>query len=296
MNSSEKKIIFINKSNDFTVKKATRQDWECVVQWGNKEGWNIGYHDADCMYSVDNDGLFIGWLADQAVAAVSLINHSEQYAIWGNYLVNNEFRGKGYGKAVCKVARSHSGNRDIGSNAMPHMVSNYTRSGLKPIYNIVHYTGKLKKIASENIKEISIVKPHHIDNIIKYDGLFFPTLRQNFLNSWLSFPGHTSYLKTVNGDIYGYGVIRPLPDGFRIGPLVARTPADAEELFNALTSGLPENTKISIFLPEYVHGSFFSFLRKRELFEQYHVVYMHNGSFKMNMPNDMYGIANLDLG
>ncbi|OKP03721.1 GNAT family N-acetyltransferase [Xenorhabdus thuongxuanensis] len=296
MNSSEKKTIFINKLNDFTVKKATRQDWECVVQWGNKEGWNIGYHDADCMYSVDNDGLFIGWIGDQAVAAVSLINHSKQYAIWGNYLVDNDFRGKGYGKAVCKVARSHAGNRDIGSNAMPYMVSNYKKSGLNPIYNIIHYTGKLKKIESENIKEISIIKPHNIDSIIKYDSLFFPTLRQKFLNSWLFSSGHISYLKMVNGDIFGYGVIRPLPDGFRIGPLVARTPSDAEELFNTLTSSLPENTKISIFLPEYVHESFFSFLRKRGIFEQFHVVYMHKGNFKMNIPNNMYCIANLDLG
>ncbi|MBD2784082.1 GNAT family N-acetyltransferase [Xenorhabdus sp. DI] len=295
MDSPQKNLAFITDLDGFTVTKATIQDWNHVVKWGNREGWNIGYNDSQCMYSIDNNGLFIGWLGDQAIAAVSLINHSEQYSIWGNYLVIPEFRGNGYGKAVCKIAKNHAGDRNIGSNAMPEMVSNYMKSGLTPVYNVIHYSGKPRRI-TPNIKEIIPVELHYLDKIIQYDALYFPTSRQRFLKKWLFSDGHVAYVKIINGEIYGYGVIRPAPSGYRIGPLVAKSPIDAEELFNTLTSFLPLTTQVSIFVPEYVHESFIYFLRKREFFEQFHVVYMHKGILQNNIPNSIYALSNLELG
>ncbi|PHM44635.1 acetyltransferase [Xenorhabdus mauleonii] len=289
----------MNKMKYFTVTNATLQDWRKIIEWGNREGWNAGYQDAACAYQIDPKGLFIGWLDNKIIAAVSLINHSEKYSIWGSYLVHPEYRGKGYGKAICKIARVHAGNREIGSNAMPEMTSNYMKSGLVSVHKIIHYAGRVKrkKINPLNkTNKIFPIEPHHLDIITDYDAIFFPTSRKRFLQNWLFSAGHKSHVKFDNGEITGYGVIRPAPQGYKIGPLAATTPDDAQDLFDSLTADLNPTDNISIFVPDYASEKFTSSLRYKGLSSQFHVVYMHKGSIYKNMNEIIYSPANLEMG
>ncbi|MGJ0624322.1 GNAT family N-acetyltransferase [Xenorhabdus bovienii] len=295
MNSSQKTLTQLTNPEGFIVTNATLQDWQQVITWENNQGWDISYQDISCIYNIDPKGFFIGRLNDKPIAAVSLINHSDQYAIWGNYIVIPEFRGNGYGRAMCKIARPHAGHRDIGSNSMPEMTLNYMKSGLVPIHDIIHYIGNPSKTTS-NTKEIIPIKPHHLNAIIHYDALYFPTSRKRFLKEWLFADGHTAYVKLVNGNIYGYGVIRPAPYSYRIDPLVATTPMDAEELFNTLTAHLSLTDQISISVPENINESFSSFLHKKAFYEQLRFTHMHKGTALKASSNNIYALAGLELG
>jgi hypothetical protein len=52
------------------------------------------------------------------------------------------------------------------------------------------------------------------------------------------------------GAIGGYGVIRPLRDGFKVGPLFADDASCAEALFHALAMRVPAGSRIALDVPE----------------------------------------------
>lgn len=286
--------VAATKLGDFTVSVASLEDWHAVTEWGNAEGWNIGFNDAACFHATDPEGFFIGRVGTRPVSAVSLVNHSQHYAVWGHYLVDPEFRGQGYGRATCKVARPHSGRRAIGCDAMPGMVSNYRRSGAVPVHDTIHYVGRLREAGARDAKVVRI-GPEHLDAVAAYDSECFPAYRRGFLSRWLSADGHIAYARLGDGRITGYGVIRPAPAAYRIGPLFADTPQDAEALFDTLTAHLEPGSGISLFAPEW-QGITDAFFSARGLVEQFRLVRMYTGAVPETRAERIFAISSLELG
>ncbi|HEY0449717.1 GNAT family N-acetyltransferase [Actinophytocola sp.] len=281
------------EAEQFTVGVATREDWEAVVELANAEGWNVGHHDADCFLSTDPEGFFVGKLGDRVVSAVSLVTYGDSYGVWGNYVVHPDFRGRGLGRATCKAARRHGGDRMLASDAMPDRVENYQRSGLVPVHDTVNYVGHPER--GVNGGTAVRVGLEHLDAVIAYDAQSFPAERDRFLRNWLTSAGHTAYVRVVDGRITGYGVIRTAPRCQRIGPLVADTPEDAEALFDALTADLGPDEEVSVFAPQ-SQDSAGSFFTDRGLAEQFRVVRMYTGDVPSGEADRVLAIGSLELG
>lgn len=284
----------------FTVDVASPVQWQQVTEWANQEGWNHGPHDADCFLSTDPGGFFVGYLGDRPVAAVSLVNHNDQYAVWGHYLVDPAFRNQGYGRATCRVARKHAGGRILASDAMPDQVLNYTRSGLVRAHDTVHYVGRPRRLddvpaessTSTAAAAATPFDPTWLGAVVDYDRLSFPGGRPEFLRHWLSAPGHVTRLRVVDGVLTGYGVLRPAPLRHRIGPLVADTAQEAEALFAALTVGLNPFAEVSMFAPA-GQGWFAADLG---LAEEFRVVRMYTAALPDGESKQVYAIGSLELG
>lgn len=279
----------------FTVQVATLDDWEHVTSWGNAESWNIGPRDAECFFKIDPDGFFIGKVDGRPVSAVSLVNYSDRFAVWGHYLVAPGERGKGYGLGVCKTASRHSGDRVTAGDGMPEQVDNYAKDGSKPAYRTVHYLGRVPEGIQPD-PGISPLENQHIDKIVHLDSTAFPALRPTFLNAWLTAEGHHTFVSQAkDGDVDGYIVIRPAVSGYRIGPLVATGPAIAQSLLHTAVSGLRPGTTVSVFAPD-VQQATPGLLREIGLQEHFHVVRMHRGQPPLHDPRRMYAIGSLELG
>lgn len=83
-----------------------------------------------------------------------------------------------------------------------------------------------------------------------YDRACYPAERAAFLAGWLDQPDKVALGLMRGGRLAGYGMARPSRTGYRIGPLFADTPDDAETLFAALKGSLPAGEPVFLDVPE----------------------------------------------
>jgi GNAT superfamily N-acetyltransferase len=287
----------VQESSDFTVRVATLEEWQQVTEWANGEGWNMGYHDAECFFAVDPDGFFIGRVGDRPVASVSVVNYSDDYSVWGHFLVDPTYRGKDYGRKIWRAASQHRGDRVAGGDGTPEMAPIYQFLGGNRVHDTIHYFGQLDR-AGTPAEGVVRVGTEHLDAIAAYDSECFPADRRRFLAKWLFADGHLAYAGLRDGRITGYGVIRPAPIAYRVGPLFADTPQDAEALFETLTAHLAPGDSVSAFTPETQEAAGPMFLA-RGLDEQFRLVRLYQGGPAPKAKfraESIYAIGSIELG
>jgi len=81
---------------EYKIRNATREEVDIMVDWAAKEGWNPGLYDANCFYSQDPNGFFVGLLDGKIISTVSAVRYDNTYGFLGFYIVKPQFRGKGY--------------------------------------------------------------------------------------------------------------------------------------------------------------------------------------------------------
>ncbi|MFG2194210.1 GNAT family N-acetyltransferase [Streptomyces sp. NPDC048639] len=284
-------------SGELAVGTASSEDWHHIAEWAADEGWNPGGGDVDCFHPTDPDGFFIGRLDGRPVSAISVVTYSDRYAFLGYYLVRPELRGQGLGLATWRAAVEHAGNRTIGLDAVPAQQATYERSGFTPAYETARYGGRPLRPApsGDAAPEVVPVTASRLDAVAAYDRGCFPADRRAFLTRWLTAPGRTALAYVRDGEIAGYGVIRPARSGQRIGPLFADGTEAAEALFDALTAGLGPQDEVSIDVPE-TQKAAQELATARGLTPRFRTVRMYTGPVPPYRAERTYGVTSLELG
>ncbi|MFG1805913.1 GNAT family N-acetyltransferase [Streptomyces sp. NPDC049040] len=282
---------------DFTVAEATAADWDEIVAWTEREGWNPGLGDAACFRPTDPAGFLVGRIDGRIVSAVSLVAYSPDYAFLGYYLVHPDHRGTGLGMATWNAALPHAKGRVIGLDAVPAQRGLYIRSGFTAAYDNVRYTGRPSPAAAApGAGTVGSVTPYHLDAISAYDSGCFPAERHAFLSRWLTADGHTArVLLDGSGHVTGYGVIRPAHQGLRVGPLFADTHDGAAALFDALVTGLPAGAEVSIDVPDH-HPTAAALAESRGLTESSRCTRMYSAPAPYTRTDAVFGTTTLELG
>lgn len=223
------------------ITRATAADWPVFEAWAAAEGWNPGPADGGCFLAQDPEGWFLGRIDGTPVSAVSVVNYGQTFSFLGFYLVHPEFRGQGHGYATWQAGLRHAGERVVGLDGVVAQQDNYRRSGFALAHRNIRYLGEVTAgtpaAAPPRVRPASEVG---FAGIEAYDSAFFPAERPVFLQRWLAAPGHIALAAVRDGELVGYGAIRPAPAFAKVGPLFADSQALAEELFDALVSALAE--------------------------------------------------------
>jgi GNAT superfamily N-acetyltransferase len=207
-----------------------------AVDWAAAEGWNPGLDDTKAFFAADNSGFFMGWLGDRPVSAISLVKYGTGFAFLGLYIVDPEFRGKGYGIAAWNAALKSAPGRVVGLDGVVAQQENYRKSGFVLAHNNIRYGGKIEPavFADPAIREVT---QELLPSVIGYDRGFFPEKRDAFIVHWTTGPAtHHAITCCDGGALQGYGVIRACRQGYKVGPLFAETPDIARRLFAALAA------------------------------------------------------------
>ena len=107
---------------------ATLRDLSLILDWAADEGWNPGLDDAEAFFAADPAGFFVAVdEQDNPVASISVVNHTDDFAFLGLYIVRKEFRGRGIGLGLWKHALQHAGARTVGLDGVEAQQDN-TRS------------------------------------------------------------------------------------------------------------------------------------------------------------------------
>lgn len=217
----------------FQIRRMSLDHLVLALEWAAGEGWNPGIHDAACFLSADPGGFFMGFLDEEPVGSISAVSYNGRFGFIGLYIVKAEHRGKGYGLKLWQTAVAHLGDQPVGLDGVIERQSSYARSGFVTAHRNVRFewNGPPSMKTDPHIQTLNALA---FADLLDYDASLFPGFRDDFLRTWTGQPGCVGLAyRTEEGDIAGYGLLRPCRVGYKLGPLFADSPYIAESLLNA---------------------------------------------------------------
>jgi GNAT superfamily N-acetyltransferase len=218
-------------AGDYLIRTMSRAELDRAVDWAAVEGWNPGLGDADAFYAADPAGFFVGLLAGEPVASISLVAYDTQFSFLGLYIVQPAHRGKGLGLKLWQEALARHGTPLVGLDGVVAQQENYKKSGFQLAYRNIRYRGVVAGKRSARLVAADTVP---FDRLLAYDCEFFPAARSGFLSRWIKPADGKALVAIDDGRLTGFGVIRACLEGLKIGPLYAESERTAEELLIAL--------------------------------------------------------------
>ena len=279
---------------NYTIRTMTREQLDMAVEWAATEGWNPGLHDADCYYTADPNGFLMGFLDDEPIASISVVKYDDSFGFLGFYIVKPEYRGQGYGIQIWTAGLQYLNGCNIGLDGVVDQQPNYKKAGFKLAFRNIRFEGKAGGDFPQNpeLKELSSLP---FSKIEKYEQAFFPANRSEFVKCWINQPGSFAFGVIKNNQFLGYGVIRPCRNGYKIGPLQADSPEQAELLFCALKFKVKTGVAIFLDVPE-VNEQAILMAGKYNMKLSFETARMYTGSFPDLPMHKIFGVTSFEIG
>ncbi|MEM9783665.1 MAG: GNAT family N-acetyltransferase [Pseudomonadota bacterium] len=197
----------------------TQDELAGVLDWAAAEGWNPGLEDAAAFFAADPAGFFVATNATQAVAAISVVNHSDDFAFLGLYLCRPEYRGQGIGLALWQHALAHAGGRTVGLDGVADQQANYEKSGFVHAGGTTRFSGKLQGVLYGGVRA---AREEDIDELVDREADACGWRKPAYLSAWFrNNAQRKTYLYDAKGETEGFATVRQCREGAKIGPLVA---------------------------------------------------------------------------
>jgi len=264
---------------------ATSDDLRLVLAWAAEEGWNPGLEDADAFFAADPQGFFVATDNGEPVAAISVVNHTDQFAFLGLYLARPSHRGRGIGYALWNHAIAHAGDRTIGLDGVPDQQDNYVASGFRPAGGTTRFSGQLTaRTSTQSNGSVDI------DSLIVAEGAASGCRKGAYLSAWFQ---DTPTRKTLTlGSGRAFCTVRKCGNGAKVGPLLAPDRATAEELlYQAAAWGEAE---IIVDVPQAATG-LRALCVDLGLVPSFETARMYRGPYSAQTPS-YFAVTTLELG
>lgn len=285
----------MREKEHYLIRKASKDEVEKIVlDWAAKEGWNPGLHDGSTFYNTDPLGFFIGFLDNEPISCISVVTYDSSFAFLGFYIVQPDYRGKGYGLKIWNFAIANLQTHNIGLDGVVEQQSSYKKSGFKLAYKNIRYEG-IAQSNKESFPEIVPISKVDFDDLSRYDSSLFPSSRPQFLQSWIHQPDGLAIAAVDDGKIAGYGVIRKCRIGYKIGPLFSDTSDLAKKLFLTMHGVVEPGTRIYIDTPE-VNQSAVQLAEQHGMKKVFETARMYTGSPPDINLDKIYGVTTFELG
>ncbi|MFO7628800.1 MAG: GNAT family N-acetyltransferase [Prochlorococcaceae cyanobacterium] len=286
------------------IRPLARADGPRVTAWARAEGFIPGSGDLAIYRHTDRQGLWVGCLEGVPIGCIAGVRYNPAYGFIGLFLVQPEHRGRGYGVQLWRRAMAHLEDvACVGLEAAPDRIDDYAAWGFRPAAPTRRW-----RLQADGAAAL----PHSSDDGLRllagsaipaaavqaYDASREPSPRPHFLADWLRHPAGTVLgLLDGGGRCHGFGRIRPclLPkgEGWRIGPLLADSPALAERLLRGLLAHHPGVVMIDA---PAANGQTAPLLERLGFSVVGETLRMYRGPRPAVSLADVYGLACLELG
>lgn len=272
-----------------TYRNATRAEVAHVLDWAAAEGWNPGLDDAAAFYEADPQGFFVAEVDGAPVAAISVVNHTPEFAFLGLYIVRPSHRGRGIGLGLWQHALEHAGGRTVGLDGVPEQQENYAASGFAHAGATIRFTGPLDpKVAS--LRE---GRGQDIPALVGHEARASHGPKEAYLSAWFqNTPNRRTFVDRRADRIVGLCTVRKCRQGAKIGPLMAEDASGAERLLRHAASIFPGD--ISVDVPEGSTG-LSELCTRLGLQPGFRTARMYRGPFEVGTA-PFYAVASLELG
>ncbi|MBS1261078.1 MAG: hypothetical protein MAG453_00399 [Calditrichaeota bacterium] len=278
----------------YRIRRMRREDVEVAVEWAYEEGWNPGLYDAGVFYQTDPSGFWAGTIDGEIISTMSGVRYDPGYGFLGFFITHPDYRGRGYGSRLWETVHEQMETDVLGLDGAPAQQAFYKRAGYRPSHRNIRHEG-----VSEHFSDLDphIVNVTHIpfDRLDMYDRRRFGARRTRFLRGWISRPGTHALTCFKDGDVCGYGVVRPCREGFKIGPLFADSEPVAEMLYRALVTRVHPDEPVFLDIPE-PNPAAFRLADRHRMKPVFETVRMYrNGTLEAPL-NNWFGVTSFELG
>ena len=219
-----------------TMRNATREDLDLILDWAAEEGWNPGKDDATAFFAADSNGFYVADLGGVPIAAISVVNHDPNHAFLGLYLCRPEHRGQGHALALWTYALTHAQNRTVGLDGVPEQQANYARSGFMLTGQTVRYRGLLPETGHTDAIDAPEIKA-----LMGADRRAVGHAREAYSNAWFTATATRQTIQIAHsGDRPAFATFRTCGEGLKIGPLHAASEDEARALLAARPITTPQ--------------------------------------------------------
>jgi hypothetical protein len=267
----------------------------CPIPWMQAAGWNPGLRDAETFITADPLGFLVGELEGQPIATVSGVRYDDTFGFIGCYIVAEPFRGQGYGLAIHEAARRHLAGCTQGGDGVLENVQKYQRIGRVFAHRNARYEFMRPASLPSPARALTDARAVPLDEILTLDRACFPAPRRSFLQAWIHQAGATALAVRDESGFAGYGVIRPCFRGWKIGPLFAKDPTTAEDLFRGLLQHVPVGDPCVLDIPE-PNEDARQLVARHAMKEVFATARMYTGPFPKIQTGWVYGITTFELG
>jgi GNAT superfamily N-acetyltransferase len=229
------------------------RDWDDVyeaartaVAWAAAEGWNPGLDDAQRFLAADPGAFLVAGDSDIA-ATVSCVLYGERYAFIGFFIVRPDLRGRGIGSALFDRALRRAGDRVVGLDGVLAQQAYYERRGFERAHRNVRWRTLGGGRRPAGLVDLASIR---FEELLAFDTGVFGTERARFLQAWIDRPRGHALACTSDGELAGYGVLRPCRAGVRVGPLMANDEHVAEALLRGLLAAAGPGTEVFVDMPD----------------------------------------------
>ena len=279
--------------SSFCIGSMSRDDFALAVDWAAAEGWNPGLDDPEVFYRTDPGGFLMGRIDDRPVSVISAVRYGDSFGFIGFYIVDPEFRGQGFGLKTWDAAMALLGDRRIGLDGVVDQQDNYRKSGFTLAHRNIRQEGRIAHKASN----AHFIDPSELSvgMIMNFDSMFFPVSRPSFIEPWIQLSRGSALARVEDGRILSLGVIRECRSGWKIGPLFAETPDDAEDLFRALQTRARLGEPFYLDTPE-PNGDAVDLASRHQMTPVFETARMYRGAAPEIDLRKVYGITTFELG
>jgi len=291
-----------------------RDELDTALAWAEAEGWNPGLADAEAFWAADPDGFWGMEAGEELIGTASTVVYTGSRGEKGNlgfvglFIVRPEWRGRGVGTAfwdffIAQMQERLGGEAGEGGAALDGvfaMQEYYGRSGFRFTHRNLRMEGVGVAVPPDPAL-IDAATAVDFEELLAFDRLHFGAERRDFLRRWIHPQGGSALAvrgkgrgESGEGNLRGYGVIRPCRRGFKIGPLFADDPAVAEALFAGLSSHAA-GEPVFLDVPEN-HSAALDLATRHGLRQQFGCARMISGSFPRLPWERIYGVTTFELG
>jgi len=284
-------------SGRYVIREMTVADIRDVaIAWMKAAGWNPGIHDAETFFTADPRGFLVGELDGKPIACVSAVRYDDHFGFFGCYIVDEAFRGKGYGMALHEAGRRYLKGCTQGGDGVLENVDLYKQIGRVYAYRNARYQG-VKPAVWQGADGTVDARDVPFSAIRVLDRACFPAHRDAFLNAWIHQPdAHAlAIMSDASETLAGYGVMRKCFDGWKIGPLFANSPEGADTLFRSLIARIPAGDNFVLDIPE-PNVEAMAIVRRYGMTEVFATARMYTGPNPEITLDWIYGVTTFELG
>ncbi len=295
-----------SRPSPLTIRPLQSADIPTITGWARQEGFAPGVGDVAIYRQTDRQGLWVGWLGDEPVGCIAGVRYNASYGFIGLFLVVPAQRGRGYGVQLWRHALQHLADVPcIGLEAAPDRIDDYAGWGFAP----ASPTTRWQRLAACDNPAPPAAAPEPLwcllaggaipaSAVQRFDAEREPSPRPHFLRQWLRHPAGTVLaLVDRGGACHGFGRVRPClladGEGWRVGPLVADSPAAARALLEGLLQRHPGTVLIDA---PGANDTAAPLLASLGFAPVSRTLRMYRGAPPAMSLADVYGLACLELG
>lgn len=233
-----------------TFRKLTFPEFETLVSWAAREGWNPGLHDAELFYETDPEGFYGYFEQNTMIGGGSIVSYNGELGFMGFFIVHPEYRAKGIGNDLWLLRRDTllkrlQPNAAIGMDGVVAMQPFYQKGGFSIAYRDERYEKKGEHFPANPLVQLATAKDEAA--LFALDLECFGVERKKFLKLWLNPTKSKTFTYTEKDTLLGFAVMRKCQTGFKIGPLFAENEKVAESLYErCLTEAIEEPVYLDI--------------------------------------------------